>query len=149
MFTDAIRRWSEVFLGRTMHDLYRYVKAADLTMPQFSLLMRLYRGDHGDRCGVTDVGAHLGITNAAASQLVDKLVNQGLVARTEDARDRRVRRLALTPPGRRLVEGSVDARLAWAAGLAEALPAERCAEVAEALEALVAAAERLSVKSEA
>lgn len=41
-----------------------------------SVFMRLF---HGGGCAVQDVGAHFGITSAAASQLAEKLVQAGLV----------------------------------------------------------------------
>ena len=121
-FHSVMREWVELFMARSMHDLTRFIKQADLNMAQYSTLMRLHHLDH---CGVSDVGEKLGITNAAASQLVDKLVQAGLVARTEAAHDRRVRQLALTDQGRALVNSSLDARLSWTRALADGLPPAR------------------------
>ena len=50
-------------------------------MPQFFLLMHLRHHEH---CGISDLSEHMEITNAAASQLVDKLVQAGLLVRVED-----------------------------------------------------------------
>lgn len=133
----VLRDFIETFLARSMHATLRFVRERDLTMAQYSTLMRLY---HQADCGVSAVGDQLGVTAAAASQLVDKLVQAGLVARTEPAHDRRQRLLALTERGRELVRQSFEARLHWTAGLAAHLPPEQQAAVAEGLERLLAAA---------
>ena len=46
-----------------------------------------------------DVAQALGISNAGATKLVDRLVKKGLVSRVEDRVDRRERRLGLTKQG--------------------------------------------------
>jgi DNA-binding MarR family transcriptional regulator len=135
-----MRQWVEVFMRRSMRDLHHFLKDSDLNMGQYSTLMRLY---HEAQCGVTDVGSQLGITNAAASQLVDKLVQQGLVGRTESEHDRRVKLLSLTAAGRALVEASLHARLNWTEPLGQTLTPERRAAVIAAMQAMVEAAQRL------
>ena len=135
-----MREWVELFMARSMHDLTRFIKQADLNMAQYSTLMRLH---HLDNCGVSDVGEKLGITNAAASQLVDKLVQAGLVARTEAAHDRRVRQLALTDQGRALVKSSLEARLSWTRGLGESLPPAKRDAIIQALSEMIKAGQRL------
>ena len=139
-FNATMREWVELFMARSMHDLTRFIKQADLNMAQYSTLMRLHHLDH---CGVSDVGEKLGITNAAASQLVDKLVQAGLVARTEAAHDRRVRELALTDQGRALVKSSLEARLSWTRGLGESLPPAKRDAIIQALSEMIEAGQRL------
>jgi len=135
-----MRQWVEVFMRRSMREMHRFLKDNDLNMGQYSTMMRLFHDPH---CGVSDVGAQLGITNAAASQLVDKLVQQRLVERTEAEHDRRVKELSLTPKGRDLIEGSFRARLGWADALAETLPPARRQAVIGAMQAMIAAANEL------
>jgi len=127
-------------MRRSMREMHRFLKDHDLNMGQYSTMMRLFHDPH---CGVSDVGAQLGITNAAASQLVDKLVQQRLVERTEAEHDRRVKALSLTPKGQDLIEGSFRARLGWADALAEALPAERRQAVIAAMQDMIAAAKEM------
>jgi DNA-binding MarR family transcriptional regulator len=136
----ALRQLIEVFMTRSMHDVLRFVKAQDMNMAQYTTLMRL---NHHAQCGVGDVGSHLGITTAAASQLVDRLVDLGYVDRAEDPDDRRVKRLTLTRRGRAFVDHSLQARLAWIEDLAPRLPPERHADILQALDDLVAAAQGL------
>ena len=137
-FDQVLRQWMDVFMTRSHHHLIRYLKTADLSMAQFGTLMRLRHDEH---CGVGDIADLFSVSNAAASQLVDKLVQHGLVERAEDADDRRVKRLSLTPKGRQVLERSHDARLAWTRNLAQHLDSQHRVAVIGALENLIAAAE--------
>ena len=62
---------------------------------------------------MTEVGGHLGVTSAAASQLLDRLVEQGMVVREEDPHDRRVKRIKLSDKGSKAFETMVRAREEW------------------------------------
>ena len=87
-----------------------------------------------------------GITIPAASQLVEKLVQEGLVERTEAVHDRRRKHLALTADGRALVRASMDARLNWTRELGAGLSPERRATITQALADLIAAANQMDQK---
>lgn len=63
---------------------------------------------------VTEVAAYQGVSTAAASKAVDRLVRLGLLERAEDHEDRRHIRLSLSPEGGRLASAyleRVEARL--------------------------------------
>jgi DNA-binding MarR family transcriptional regulator len=64
-------------------------------------LLKLLNLSQTHRLG--DVAAFLGVSNAAASKAVDKLVGRMLLRRTEGEFDRRAIRLSLTEPARRLL----------------------------------------------
>ena len=102
-------------------------------MPQFSILMQLY---HKGACGMSDLSDGFGITPAAASQLVDKLVHAELLARTEDPDDRRAKQVALTPKGKVLIEQGIQERYRWVEELAQVLSVEEKNKVSEALNIL-------------
>jgi DNA-binding MarR family transcriptional regulator len=72
----------------------------ELTESQLKLLKLLSLSDT-HRLG--DVAAFLGVSNAAASKAVDKLVGRMLLRRTEGEHDRRAIRLSLTEPARKLL----------------------------------------------
>ena len=59
------------------------------------------------------ISDHLGVTNAAVSQSLDDLVQQGLTLRIEHPQDRRNKRLSLTPKGREVLQAGLDAQQAW------------------------------------
>jgi DNA-binding MarR family transcriptional regulator len=138
--TAVIRQWMEAFAMRSMQGMTRYVKAEGLTMPQFSLMMRLY---YGGECEVHDIGRLFETTDAAASQLVERLVKAGLAERAEDPGDRRVRRIALAAKGRALIDRGVDERYRWVDALVRHLPAEQQTIVQRTLALLVAAEKNL------
>lgn len=53
---------------------------------------------------------HLSLSPSAVSALVQKMVEQGLLTRVEDARDRRQKRVGITDDGRKIVEELAAAR---------------------------------------
>lgn len=136
----ALRDWSEVFMARSMHEWMRYVRGTGLSMPQFSTLMRLFhRGD----CGLSDITADLGVTAAAASQMVDRMVKDGYLERAEDPHDRRAKHISLTAKSRQLVAEGIDVRNRWTEHLAAHLDQAEQAAITTALRKLTDAARTL------
>ncbi len=87
------------------------------------------------------------ITNAAASQLADKLVQSGYIERAEDPNDRRAKMLQLTLKGRELIEAGRTERYRWLDELQSKLTAEEKLKVAESLKVLTEAAKQLEEKA--
>ncbi len=139
-FNQAIRSWMDVFMHRSMRGWGQFAKSTGLSMPQFSILMQLH---HKGSCGVSEISERFDITNAAASQLVDKLVQGGFVKRDEDPSDRRAKLLNLTDKGRKLIQQGIEERYRWVDELAGKLSAERRAKVSEALTIMTEAAKEL------
>jgi DNA-binding MarR family transcriptional regulator len=138
--STALREWAEVFMRRSMRDFIHFIKETGLSTTQLNTLMRLY---YHDSCPISDVGDHLGITNAATSQMVQRLVEQGLLQRREDPADRRVKQLTLTAEGRALIDRGIEARRRWLEDLTTALPPEQQATIVTALVDLTNAARSL------
>ncbi len=145
-FDDVLRQWSEVFMGRSMRELSAFMRNFGLSMPQVSLLSRLY---YQGQCGVTDIADHLAVTSPAASQMVERLVQQGLLERNEDPIDRRAKQIALSPAGRELIQDSIEARVRWMAELTTVLSPEDQTTIAAALDTLTNAARQLDPHSPA
>lgn len=76
-----------------------------------------------DGATVTELGAHLGVTKQAASQLVEELVRKGYVERRPHPEDARARLIVLTERGwectRAAEEAAAEAVRAWVAVLGE------------------------------
>jgi len=87
------------------YDRTNPIFSVNLTMQQLKVLMLLSRHD-----GISsqELTRHLGVTLATLSGIVDRLVAQGHVTRTEDPHDRRVRRIHLSPTGRRTMAEIMD-----------------------------------------
>jgi DNA-binding MarR family transcriptional regulator len=137
VFTEVIREWSEVFMQRSMRDFRKFMDETGLSFSQINILMRLI---HAGNTGVSEIGEQLGVSNAAASQAIDRLVIMDLIQRTEDPVDRRAKQLALTPKGRTLIESGIEARSRWVKGLTDALTPEQQTMIVAALTLLTAAA---------
>jgi DNA-binding MarR family transcriptional regulator len=137
---ELIRRWVQASDMRSMAEWRRFVRGAGLSMPQLSLLMRLY---HGGGCSVHDLGKGLGVSSAAASQMVDRLVQAQLVDRVESPEDRRVRTVALSAQGRHLIDRRIRSRYRWVDELVGELGADTKASMGKVLHALIEAEKRL------
>jgi len=81
--------------------LLEEVAGKQLTLSQFKLLKMV---ELTTARTISDVASFLGVSNAAASKAVDKLVRRKLLHRAEGQPDRREIRLSLTEPSRRLLE---------------------------------------------
>lgn len=81
-------------LRTTLHE------GMDLTYNQFKMLLTI--NDRGS-CPLTALAAELQIAMSSASEMVEKLVNLGLVRRTADARSRRRVIIQATAEGEALI----------------------------------------------
>ena len=142
-FTQSIRAWMDIFMQRSMRGWWRYAKATGLSMPQFSILMQLH---HRGPCGMSGISEGYDITPAATSQLVDKLVQSGLVQRVEDPNDRRAKLLSLTEKGRDFVLRGTEERYRWVDELAANLTEEERIQVSEALDTMTRVARDLDAE---
>jgi DNA-binding MarR family transcriptional regulator len=80
--------------------------SSNLTMSQLKTLFVLrHRGPSGGQ----DLARAMGVSLATMTGIVDRLVAQALVSRHEDPKDRRVRRVKLSPHGREVVDGIITA----------------------------------------
>jgi DNA-binding MarR family transcriptional regulator len=96
-----IHRQFEAFMQRSLRGIMGSMKQDGLSMPQIYTLMYLY---HEGEVRISDVGVLMDVGKAAASQLVERLVQQGLVKRIEDESDRRAKKIRLQPKSLRLIE---------------------------------------------
>jgi len=110
---------------------------AGLSMSQLSTLIRLY---YKGNCVVSDIADELGISNAAASQMVERLVSLGYLERAEDPKDRRHKNVTLSAEGQALIRESIETRWRWMESLTGALTPEQQAAISSALRILTEAA---------
>ena len=117
-------------------DFLREVTDLELTFTQFKALMLLAH-DPGE-LSVKDVSDRLGISFPAASRAVDPLVRRGIVERTEDAVDRRVKRVRTTKDGDRLVERLIATRIKSFEQLLEGFSVTERRKLGDALDEVLA-----------
>jgi DNA-binding MarR family transcriptional regulator len=95
---------------------------------------------------MSEISERFDVTAAAASQLVDKLVQAGYIERTEDPSDRRAKLLKLSVKGARLVDDGIQERYRWMDELASKLSAADQTKISEALSILTEEARKLDQK---
>jgi len=140
-FVATLQEWIEVFMQRSMRDFLGYVRESGLSMSQLGALFQIH---HRESSGVTDLGDKLGVTSSAASQLLERLVQQELILRSEDPSDRRVKQLILTEKGHQVLQESIRARQSWLSDLAETLSDCEKEAIIAALNILIDKANHLS-----
>ena len=132
-FVLTLRQWVEIFMHRSMRNSIRFSKDRGLSMSQVGALFHIHHGT----TGVSDIGDDLGVSSAAASQMLERLVQQGLIVRSEDPQDRRVKQIILTGEGHKLLDDIIQTRQSWLNDLADLLTPEEKDRVLGALNILV------------
>ncbi len=112
---------------------------ASVTLPQVLLMSRV---DQFGSASLSDLAEGLSASTAALSQMIERLVRQGLLHRAEDVTDRRRKAIGLTPRARALLRNLEAARSRdYDVGLA-VVAHELRAQLATVLEQVVAEIER-------
>ncbi len=127
------QEWIGVFMQRSMRNFIHYSKESGLSMSQIGAMFQIRHG----RSNVSDLGERLGITNAAVSQLLEPLVQSGLIQRTEDPQDRRIKPLVLTEKGEQILQEGIQARQGWLEDLVSSMTKEERDLISAALRVLV------------
>ncbi len=107
--------------------------ASGVTLAQLKILKLI---DVTDAHHVSDIAAFLGVSNAAASKSVDRLVRQKYLCRAVAPSDRRSSEVTLAPAGRKLLrqyETAKDRKLAALFGDLDAREVRRTSEFLERL----------------
>lgn len=139
-FLSAFYQWVDIFMHRSMRRFIHYAKESGLSMSMIGTLFHLRKKGCA---GVTDLGDHLGVTSAASSQMLERLVQQGLILRTEDPNDRRVKQIVLTEKGHQVLDEGIRARQGWMDDLVEILSQEEKDLIKGALDLMINKANQL------
>lgn len=111
---EVLRVWLRMLSATTLveSELKRRMRVRfGVTLAQFDLMAALARGAEPRR--MTDISRMLMVSNGNVTGLVDRLANEGLVAREPCEDDRRVYRIALTKEGRRRFQEMAEQHEAW------------------------------------
>jgi len=126
-----------------MGNIFTFAKDKGLTMAQFGALLHIF---HKGGCGVSDIGSDLGVTNSAASQMLERLVQLKLITRSEDPTDRRVKQIVLTDKGLQILQEGNLANRNWLEDLAKSMTAEEQEQVREGIIILLEKARLFDLK---
>jgi DNA-binding MarR family transcriptional regulator len=141
-FSATLHEWLGIFRRSLMGNFFTYARNNGLTMAQFGTMLHIF---HKGACGVSDIGNDLGVTNSAASQMLERMVQLRLISRSEDPTDRRVKHIVLTDKGRQIIEESSLAFQTWMEDLAGTMTSEEQEQVRDALTILIEKANQLVV----
>jgi|SRR5271157_132210 len=136
-----IHRHFEIFMQRSLRGIMGSMKQDGLSMPQIYTLMYLY---HEGEVRISDIGTLMDVGKAAASQLVERLVQQGLVERVEDESDRRAKKIRLQPKSLKLIEKGLGVQRQQMGELVEQLSHEQLRTVQKAFMYLINAMQKHS-----
>ena len=115
----------------TQGGVFQVAGEQDLTLSQLRALFVLAYGDHAP--ALSELARQIGLSVPAAGRAIDGLVRSGLVSRSEDEVDRRVKRLALTDGGEEMLARIGEARRQGLRQFAERLDDDARAAFAHAL----------------
>ncbi len=132
-------------LGGFLHHVWRvcgsgggFLEAIDelgLSLSQLKAL-QLLSTTEAPELSLKQLGDALGLSLPAISRAVDGLVQRGLVTRTEDAADRRMKRVRTTKDGDEIVDHLVEIRFGELAKYVETLTPRERDKLGAALDAL-------------
>ena len=133
-FLKAMESWAYLYLFRSLSDYLDYLKATGISLQQaYALTYIYYQGPSK----ISEICAHMLVTAAAASQMVDRLEKQDMVSRIADPEDRRVRNVVLSIKGKKIVEKSIIARQNWVKEIPVGLSDNQLDEISAALQLLI------------
>ena len=138
-----IHQQFEFFMQRSLRGIMGSMKQDGLSMPQIYTLMYLY---HEGEVRISDIGVLMDVGKAAASQLVERLAQQGLVERVEDENDRRAKKIRLLPKSLAMIEKGLKVQRRQMGELMGELSAEKMMVVQDAFGYLIEAMSRQGSK---
>lgn len=122
------------FMHRAMRSNFHFAKKMNLSFSQMFILSKLHR--HKE-VTVGEISSILDISNSAASQLLDKLVQGDLIQRRENPHDRRRKSLELSENGKKVLKKSQKASGQWIENLSEQFTEEEAETISEGLTILL------------
>jgi DNA-binding MarR family transcriptional regulator len=130
-----LRELMTMIFQRSAGEMMRAKSELGLSMPQF-VTLHLLR-DYG-ALSISAIAEKLDLSLAATSHLVDRMVQQSLVERTEDPIDRRQKRVVIASGGCTVLDRLADTRMREAERIANALPPELGDQLEHVLEQVIA-----------
>ena len=130
----TINDWMNLNMRNSLGNFMRFAREKNYSLPQLSALIHL---SQNEECNISGLGTEFGVTNAAVSQLLEKMVQQGLVHRSEDPQDRRNKVLVLTEEGKKIANEGMIERHKWLSDLINILNEEEQSQVDDALRLLI------------
>jgi DNA-binding MarR family transcriptional regulator len=129
---ELLKLWHHLIKGSTPA-LYATLSELDLSMTQMKTLHVLADCPADRELSLRDLAERLAMSLPNTSRTIDGLLQRDLVQRREDEHDRRIKRVRITQPGRKVIERIDTARLEGLAGWAASLTPEQRTRLLDAL----------------
>jgi DNA-binding MarR family transcriptional regulator len=130
----TIKDWMNLNMRNSLGNFMRFAREKNISLTQLSSLIHL---SQNEECNISDLGTEFGVSIAAVSQLLEKMVQQGLVHRSEDPQDRRNKVLVLTEDGKKIANEGMNERHKWLSNLIKILTEEEQDQVDSVLRLLI------------
>jgi DNA-binding MarR family transcriptional regulator len=130
----TIKYWMNLNMRNSLGNFMRFAREKNISLTQLSSLIHL---SQNEECNISDLGTEFGVSIAAVSQLLEKMVQQGLVHRSEDPQDRRNKVLVLTEDGKKIANEGMNERHKWLSNLIKILTEEEQDQVDSVLRLLI------------
>jgi DNA-binding MarR family transcriptional regulator len=141
-FFSVFKEWVILITHRSNRGHFHYARENGLSRSMLGTLFRLY---HRKKVSVSGLSEHLGVSSAAASQMLERMVDEGLIQRVEDPADRRMKKITLTEAGERLVRGSIQAQIGWIKELEETFSEDEKSQITQAMQLMIDRLQKQSV----
>jgi MarR family transcriptional regulator, organic hydroperoxide resistance regulator len=119
--SPSLKAFYRQIMKRSLRHIASVVQKYDLSFGQLGTLMRLQATGASS---VTTIAENANLSLAAASHMVNRLVERGLLERREDPDDRRQKRVTISEVGRALIQDFDDAREAASHEILRGVPEE-------------------------
>lgn len=107
----------------------------ELSLSQMKTMHMLFNCEQ--ELSIKEIAERLGLSLPTVSRSVEAMVGRGLLTRTEDTEDRRMKRVGLTAEGRTIVRGLIAVRVAGLQTFTESLSSEERDALERALDVLL------------
>ena len=134
-----INQFRRAIVHEFVFNILRTFVDFDYSLPQLATLLLL---DEEGELTIKQVIEILGRSVSATSRLLDQLVQRGLVSRREDQHDRRVKRIAITEQGSKLIATLEQRRADAQIAAMKYFSAEEQAEINRAMALLAEVGQR-------
>lgn len=133
-FLRTVENWAKLYFFQSLTDFFNSLKQSELSLLQaYALTHLFFKGP----IKISELCEHMQVSPGAASQMVDRLEKLEMVARTTDAKDRRVRKVVVLEKGERFVQESFTFSQGWLSYLPSNITPEQEAQITTVLSILM------------
>jgi len=133
-FLETVENWAKRYFFQSLTEFFNYLKHSELSLLQGYALTYLYfKGP----IKISELCEHMRVSLGAASQMVDRLEKFGMIRRTTDSTDRRVRKVEVLEKGRSFVQENFAFSQNWLSEIPTNITPKEEIQITSALSVLI------------